>query len=200
MAGHSDIVKVQALPDPPNQTETEKIAQSIIPYSRDDARARYLGLRSSGLSVREALRLMHYAHSTLSLWRKDSAFVVLEEDIPKYRKQLSTEYVGIEFVRNMRLILEKDYRVLQASLNPKKDNDGDELPMDEQDFAYLQKMRSHYSPQQLQIMETILGAEAGGGFDMTEFAIQLSKTQGEVTVRARTAQEVIISSGGSKDG
>ena len=96
--------------------------------------------------------------------------------------------------------MEKDYRVLQTSLNPVKDTDGDPLPMGEQDFAYLQKMRSHYTPQQLQIMETILGAEAGGGFDFTEFAIQMSKTQGNVTVRARSAQEVVISKDGDKGG
>lgn len=190
MAGHDPegINKPAILPDPPGQTETEKIAQSLIPYARDDSRARYLGLRSSGFTIREALRLIGNAHSTLSLWRTDPEFNGLEKRIPEFRKELSLEYANLEFVRNYRLVLEKDYRVLHQSLYPQKDEDGKILPMPDQDHSYLIKMRSHYTPQQLQIIETLITADSGQKFDFTDFVITAARMQERVTIEARRSR------------
>ena len=144
-----------------------------------------MGLRASGFTIREALRLIGNAHSTLSLWRKDTEFVSLEDRIPEFRKQLSLEYTNLEFVRNYRLILEKDYRVIHQSIYRQKDEDGKPLPMSEQDHTYLIKMRSHYTPQQLQIIETLILGEAEGKFDFTDFVITAARLQERVTIEAR---------------
>ncbi|KKL93083.1 hypothetical protein LCGC14_1878290, partial [marine sediment metagenome] len=106
----------------------ETIAQSIIPYNRDDDRARYLGLRSSGFSIREAMRWLGKAHSTLSYWRESEEFVSLEKRLPEFRKTLSLEYVGLEFLRNYRLVLEKDVRVIRHSLEFETGEDGKKRP------------------------------------------------------------------------
>jgi hypothetical protein len=169
----------------PEQTDAEKIAQSIIPYPRDDSRARYLGLRASGFTIREALKLIGNAHSTLSAWRKDEEFVSLEARVPEFQKQLSLEFANLEFIRNYRLVLEKDFRVLQQSIYPQK-KDGVLLPMSDQDQAYLLKMRSHYTPQQLQIISSLLSTDTGEQLDFTEFIIQAARTTSDrVTIEAK---------------
>lgn len=167
-------------------TPEEHIAQSILPYNRDDARARYLGLRASGFTIREALRLIGKAHSTLSFWRQDAEFVQLEVRLPEFKKELALEYANLEFLRNYRLVLEKDYRILKTSLNPDKDTEGKPVPMSTQDQAYLLKMRTHYTPQQLQIIETLIRAETGDtGFDFTQFVLTASKIEQRVKLEVK---------------
>jgi len=174
-----------------NRTEGEAIAQSILPYNRDDARARYLGLRSSGLSIREALRWIGKAQSTLSFWRKDPEFVSLEDRIPEFRRTLSLEYLHLEFVRNFRMLLEKDYRVIRKSL------DKNEVLTD-QEQQYLIKLRTHYTPQQLQILEALVSGELGPGngsgeFNFTDEVIKLSRVREEVRIETRKRQESELS-------
>lgn len=169
-------------------TPEEQIAKSIVPYNRDDARARYLGLRSSGFGIREALKLIGKAQSTLSAWRHDEEFANLENRIPEFRRELSLEYANLEFLRNYRLILEKDYRVIKASLE--KDTI---LPI--QDHQYLLKLRSHYTPQQLQVIEALVGMEgaSGGEFDFTSAVIELSRTHERVRIETRKRSESELS-------
>ena len=184
MSGHSDTRTPQILPDPPQQTVTEKIAQSLIPYQRDDARARYLSLRCSGFTIREALRLIKNAHSTLSLWRQSPEFVACEEKIPEIRKELSMEYANLEWMRNFRLVLEKDYQVLQKSLYPEKDAAGRVIPISGEDHSYLLKMRTQYTPQQLQIMEALVSQEKNVGMDFTDFVLTAHKMEQRITIEA----------------
>jgi len=179
----------------------EKIAQSIIPYARDDARARYLGLRASGFTIREALRLVCKAKSTLSFWRLNSEFVDLESRLPEFKKELALEYANLEFLRNYRLVLEKDYRVLQKSIHPDKDDDGNSIPLTSQDQAYLIRMRSHYTPQQLQIIETLIQAQTGDkGFNFTEFIITASKIEQRFRIEAKRGAANVLSEVPSSNG
>ncbi|KKK64858.1 hypothetical protein LCGC14_2979970 [marine sediment metagenome] len=163
------------------------IAISVIPYSRDDEKAKYLGYLSSGLSVREALHMIDRSKTWLSLARRDSVFKDLERRVPEFRKELSKEYVELEFFRNFRLLLEKDHRVLKAALFPDKDAEGKVIPMSMQDHNYLLKLRSQYTPQQLQILEAIVSG-SGDGFNFARFMsenpdiIQASRTD-TVTMR-----------------
>lgn len=186
MSGHNDENPARDLPDPPGQTDAERIAQSLVPYLRDDARARYLGLRCSGFTIREALRLIGHSHSGLSHWRKDEEFANLESRIPEFQKQLSIEYVNLEFIRNFRLVLEKDYRVLQRSLTKETDKDGEEVPMSNQDHSYLIKMRSNYSPQQLQsVSDALARTQCGESFDFTEYVITASRVQEQIKMEPK---------------
>lgn len=164
-------------------TAEEQIAKSIVPYNRDDARARYLGLRASGFGIREALRLIGKAQSTLSAWRHDSEFSALEDRVPELRKTLALEYANLEFLRNYRLILEKDYRVIKESLVK-------DAILSTQDHQYLLKMRSHYTPQQLQIIEALItGGLEGGEFNFTNIILEMSRTQERVKIETRNRSE-----------
>jgi len=161
------------------RTPEESIAQSIVHYDRDDDRARYLGLRASGFTIREALKLIGRAHSTLSLWRKNEEFVSLEKRLPEFKHDLALEYANLEFLRNFRLVLEKDYRILRKSLEK-------DAVLSAQEQGYLIKMRSQYTPQQLQIVETLINAELkGGGFNFTEFIVTASRIEQRIKLETK---------------
>lgn len=176
----------------PQSTE-EKIAQSIVPFARDDARARYLGLRASGFTIREALRLIGKAQSTLSAWRHDETFSDLETRLPELRRELALEYANLEFLRNYRLILEKDYRVIKDSLDKTK-------VLTTQDHQYLLKLRSHYTPQQLQVIEVLYSAgKQGQGLDFTNFVLTMARTKEEVKIETRQRSESELATIEEKD-
>ncbi len=172
-------------------TAEESVPRSLVPWNRDDNRSRYLGLRDSGFTIREALGLIGDAKSTLSHWRHDPVFLKLENEIPNRKRELALEYVGLEFVRNLRLILEKDYRVLKESLTHrfKTDKDGNKIPtgMDSQDFQYLLKMRPFYTPQQLQAIEQLFGraGDTSKEVNWTDYVLTLSRTKEEIKVETR---------------
>jgi len=180
---------------PQLDTPEESIPRSLVPWNLDDDRSRYLGLRSSGFTIREALGLIAKAKSTLSKWRKDPVFLDLENRLPELRKELAMEYASVEFLRNYRLVLEKDHRVLKASLKDETHTiDGKEFttPMSSQDFAYLKVMRAHYTPQQLQAINSLFGPSGGNGSgeNWVEMALKLSRTvTEEVMVETRHRQQ-----------
>lgn len=156
------------------------IASSVVPYDRDDEKSLYFGYRACGFSVRETLQLVNRSKAWLSACRHDPKFVDLEARIPEFRQQLSKEYVEIDFFRNFRLVMEKDFRVLSRSLGLEQ-RDGETVGMTREDNDYLLKMRSQYTPQQLGLLEGVIK----GGSDGFNFAkwvaehpnvLQLSQT------------------------
>lgn len=158
--------------NPQGSVETS-VASSLIPYDYDDARGLYFGYRASGLSVRETLQMIKRSKAWLSSCRDDPEFVALEKRIPEFRRELSREFVEIEFFRNFRLLLEKDHRIIKKSLS------GESLTKFEHE--YLVKVRSQYTPAQIQILEAVV---SGGedGFNFARFVaenpdiVQMSRT------------------------
>ncbi len=175
----------------PDSTPKEvAIAGAIVPYPRSSDKAKYLGFLACGLSVREALQLTGRSKQWLSncrhLYPGFEKFVELEERIPEFRRELSKEYVEIEFFRNFRLALEKDYRILKKSL-------GSEL-LTKQDHDYLVKLRSQYTPQALSILEAIVSG-TGDGFNFSRFVaenpdiiMQASRTETVTVARKLDAE------------
>lgn len=158
----------------PNESPETAIASSIVPWDRDDERALYFGYRASGLSVRETLHMIQRSKPWLSLQRHDSEFVDLENRIPEFSKQLSKEYIEIEFFRNFRFVLEKDHQILLKSLQK-------DVVLTRNEQEYLIKLRSQYTPAQIQILEAITSGNEDG-FNFARFVaenpdiIQLSRT------------------------
>jgi len=145
--------------------EEVTVASSVLPYDRDNPKAMYLGYRVTGFSVREALQQIGRSKQWLSEAKKDHEFAELCKNIPSFRKQVSKDYLSIEFYRNFRLVLEKDYRVLRRSLGLELDDNNKAVDMTPADYAYLGKMRSQYTPQQLGFLEAlVLGSESGDNF------------------------------------
>jgi len=173
-------------------------AASLIPYRRDDLRTKYLGYLACGFSDEEALYVLGLNRTWIELMRQDSKFTDLEERIPELRKVLSQEYTEMDFYRNFRMVLEKDHRVLRTSLGMEmvEDEDtGEMVPVELSSFdqQYLLRMRTAYTPQQLQLLEAV----AGGGDGSVNFAEWVQKNKDKIVGVSRT-ESVLISEG--KDG
>lgn len=174
-------------------------ATSLIPYRRDDDRAKYLGYMCCGFSDEEALYVLGLTRSWLTDARQDEKFTDLEERIPELRKELSREYTEMDFYRNFRMVLEKDHRILRKSLEMElvEDEDTGEMvpaemtPFDQQ---YLLRLRSAYTPQQLQLLEAI-SAGSGGGFNFAEWVsknkevVQISRTDTMTLARGASGEK-----------
>lgn len=186
MAEHDPVEVVVDEGQPPELS----IAQTLVPWPRDDERTKYFACLSSGFSVREALVWIERSKSWLSEQRKDPKFKELEGRIPEFRKELAKEYLGLEFFRNFRMVLEKDYRVLRRSLGLEKDDDGKVIQLTPQDQSYLLRMRTQYNAQQLQILESIVTGGASG-WDFSKWVsdnqdfIQMTRTD-TVTIKKAT--------------
>ena len=171
---------------PSGEPKEISAAASLIPYRCDDLRRKFLGWMCSGFSDEEALYVLGLNRAWLADARLDSKFTDLEERIPEFRKELSREYVELDFHRNFRMVLEKDRRVIRRSLGMDliEDEDTGEIApaeMTPYDQQYLLRLRSAYTPQQLQLLEAVvLGKD--GGFN---FADWVSKNQ-EIVQVSRT--------------
>ena len=154
------------------------IATTLIPWRKDDYRAKYLGYLACGFSVEEALYMLGLKTGWLEEQRQDIQFSTFELNVPEIRKELSKEYIELDFFRNFRMIMEKDYRILRLAL----EIDGDGL-MTSQDHQYLLKMRSAYTPQQLQILEQVM---RGVGEEGWNFARYVKQNQDKILEFSRT--------------
>ena len=154
-------------------------AAALVPYRRDDERAKYLGYLCCGFSDEEALYVLGLTRSWLEDARLDEKFTDLEARIPELRKELSREYTEMDFYRNFRMVLEKDHRVLRKSLEMEIDPEtGMPTEMTPYDQQYLLRLRSAYTPQQLQLLEAVVKG-SDGGFN---FADWVSKNQEVISV------------------
>ena len=161
-------------------------AATLIPYCYSDNRAKYLGYLCCGFSDEEALYVLGLTVGWLADTRLDSKFTELEERIPELRKELSREYLELAFNRNFLMVLEKDHRVLRISLGMEMVRDeetGEMVPeqLSSFDQQYLLKLRSAYTPQQLQLLEAVTAGN-DGGFNFAEWVsknkeiVQVSRT------------------------
>jgi len=157
-------------------TPTEGIAQSLISYYADGGKkARYLSYLVAGFSVMEAVSLAKVHHKSVLRWREaDPSFTELEQKaLGELRKELSDQLIDIEFTRNFRLVLAKDFQILF------KDAGGAELSDKEQQYLLL--IRKFYTPQQLAIIKQLVsGSSQPEAFDFTKtvLEIRLSKEEG----------------------
>ena len=171
---------------PSSEPKEVSAAMSLIPYRRDDIRAKYLGWMSSGFSDEEALYVLGLNRRWLDIVRQDAKFTNLEERVPEFRKELSQEYTELDFYRNFRMVLEKDHRILRKALEMElvEDEDtGKMVPAEMTSFdqQYLLRLRSAYTPQQLQLLEAVVSGNDGG----FNFAQWVSKNQ-EIIQVSRT--------------
>lgn len=151
----------------PPDSDTPKqvsIATSLIPWRKDDNRAKYLGYLACGFNVEEAVYMLGLNIEWLKEQRQDDDFCTFELKVPEIRKELCKEYIELDFFRNFRMVLEKDYRILKEAL----DFNGTGL-MHSQDHQYLLKMRSAYTPQQLQILEQVMRGVGEEGFNFAKW-------------------------------
>ena len=163
-----------------SQPKEVSIASVLIPYALNDDRCKYFSWVCCGLSDEEALFVLGLPYSWLELQRCDEKFHELESRLPELRKELGQEYAEIDFYRNFRLVLEKDYRIIRKSLGIDIDAEtGEAREMTLLDHSYLLKMRSAYTPQQLMLLKSV----ASGNQDGFNFSAWVSQNKDIVQVK-----------------
>lgn len=168
---------------PETDTPSEvAIAETLLPWRKDDNRARYLGYLACGFDADEGLYMIGESRAWLEEQRQDITFSKSELRIPEIRKELAREYIELDFYRNYRLVLQKDYVVLERSLGMDKDENGEVVPMTTYDQQYLLKMRSSYTPQQLQILQQVMSGQGPDSFNWSKWiadnkdVVEISRT------------------------
>ena len=157
-------------------TTTEDIAQALLPfYFEGTKKANYLGYVVAGFSTTQAAKLAKLHFRTVQNWRQgDPKFAELEQKaITDLREQLSNTILDIEFTRNFRLVLVKDFEILY------KDATGGTLTEEEQ--KYILVIRKFYTPQQLGMIKQLLS-----GGDKPNEALDWTKTVLEIRLSKET--------------
>jgi len=184
---------------PKGEPKEVSAAASLIPYRRSDERAKYLSWLCCGFSDEEALYVLGLTMSWLEDARLDSKFTDLEERLPEFRKELSREYVELDFQRNFRMLLEKDKRVIRTSLGMEQvwdEETGQMVPAELSSFdqQYLLRLRSAYTPQQLQLLEVIAGG-SDGGFNFAEWVSKNQEIVQKGVVQISRTDTISVSGG-----
>ena len=158
-------------------TTTEGIAQSLIPYYMDGGKkARYLSYMIAGFSIMESVKLAKIHLKTVKIWRNtDPKFKELEDSTPELRRELADHLIDIEFTRNFRLVLAKDFEILFK--------DATDQLLTEKEQAYLLVIRKFYTPEQL-----IRIRQLAGGTDNTGEAFDFTKTV--LTIRLEKEEKI----------
>ncbi len=150
----------------------EIVEQAIPTFSGDSKKARYLSYRISNFSIRESIKLAKVSDKQVRRWRDaDSKFAHLDGDgLTELRKTMANEFLDMQFTRNFRMVLEKDFTVLY------KDATGD--PMTASELKYMEKIRGHYTPQSLAMVKQLLkGGDIDKPFDFTSLTLQIQREQ-----------------------
>lgn len=165
-----------------NTSDAEDICQAMISLCPDDTkRSDYFGHRIAGFSVRKAMFLAGCSMRSVKRWRElDPEFNKLDTvGLVEARKQLSSEYINIEFTRNYHMVLQKDFDILIKAITG--------VALSPQEHQYLLKLRGHYTPQQLMLIKQLVGeVESGEPFDFTKLTFTLREEKRELVIKAET--------------
>jgi hypothetical protein len=174
------------------ESDTAQVAQALMPYLTGgditaERKARYLSFRACGFTITEALELSNTGRTTRNRYlAEDEEFRKADSTgLPALRKKVHSELLNLEFIRNYRMILLKDYKVIKKSIL-KPDT------MTAAENTYLNKARQHYTPQQLAILEQLFAPgeddDAGMPKSYSDFIFRIRQTK-ELEIRA-SQQEV----------
>ena len=155
----------------------ESISEQVVPYE-DGKKSTYLSYRVAGFTVTEAVKLAKVHHKSVMRWRVDDLqFRHLDtEGMTEFRKKLSNHYLDIEFTRNFRLVLQKDFEILYKSVTG--------VVLAEQDQEYLLKLRNHYTPQHLAMIKQLLGGgSVSEPFDFTKLTLTIRRERETMEIR-----------------
>ena len=139
------------------------IADSLLPSFdwESAAKRRYLSYRLCGFARTEAAYYTNIKHVQVLHWRKsDEKFRALDEqNLLQLRRQFSKDVIVLEFTRNLKLAMEVDFEVFEAAKTKGI------LALSKEEREYLEKARSLYGPQQLEVLERLFKERAGADWD-----------------------------------
>lgn len=156
-------------------SNTEEMAKAILPFYVDGTKqGTYLSWLVSYFSVTESLQLTGVTMKTLTRWREDELFAQLEEKAKgELRRDLADNLMDIEWTRNMRLILAKDFEILLKATT--EDPSKPKTLMTDFDRDYLKVIRKFYTPEQLARIRSMTGTSKDNGdeqFDYTKLIME----------------------------
>jgi len=158
---------------------TENITKTLVPYYTEGGKkASYLSYLVAGFSVMESCKLGKVHLKTVFRWRReDSNFALIEEQCStELRKRLADELIDIEFTRNFRLVLAKDFNILFK--------DAQDLALTDREQQYLLVIRKFYTPQQFAMIKQIIGGDGSGeAFDFTKTVLTIRLEKQERSAR-----------------
>ncbi|KKN47217.1 hypothetical protein LCGC14_0665060 [marine sediment metagenome] len=182
-----------AVPDPDGIDLADETGQkallSRIPHMKGgprtaESKADYLGYRATGFPIRQACYLANINHSTLTRWRaSDPDFADFETNrLSELQASVGGDLVRIEFLRNMRLAMRTDFKVLYKAVHHLD-------ALTEREFKVLQKIRSLYSPQDLLAVTRAVGPNADGPINFADFVLSITRTETEVKLATERTPE-----------
>lgn len=144
-------------------------------------KAEYLSYRVCNCTIRESTKLAKVTERMVRYWRaNDQQFAYIDgEGLTNYRQKFANNLIDMEFTKNFRLILQKDFAILYKSLIH-----GDES-LSDKEHQYLLKIRSHYSPQNLAAIKQLLaGGTIQEPFDFTKTVLTIRRDRQELEIRS----------------
>ena len=119
-------------------------------------KATYLGFRAIGLTVDQALEVLHCDYEDYLRWCKQlPEFRQFElEHLPALQSRVGADLIRLAFLRNMTMLLWKDQEVIMKSMGPEGFNG-----MGERDFVYFKQIRRFYTTSDLKALQSVIEPE-----------------------------------------
>ncbi len=137
-----------------DETGEEALLSRIPLQAGTQKKALYLSYRATGFPVRQACDLAEMSLEDLHRWRKQDAQFKEFETTKLYELQatVGSDVVRLEFMRNFRMIMKKDFLVIRKALF-----DEDNITDDE--WKYFLMVRKHYTPNDMLALEKAIHPE-----------------------------------------
>jgi len=154
---------------------TLSVAEEFLPVLLEESpRSRYLCYRVCGMSAKQARDYVGVSLFEAQQWRRDDAqFRYIDvEHLREVRAECARELISTDYMRNFKLLLDKDCKIILKSLDEKKKLTPDEM-------RYLLKIRQSYTAQQLNMLEQLLSIESPGDMpaNFTEALFQIRRRE-----------------------
>jgi len=146
----------------------EEALLSRIPLQVGTQRkALYLSYRATGFPVKQAIDLAETSLEELHRWRRnDEHFRAFEnEKLQELQATVGSDVVRLEFLRNFRMIMKKDFLVIRKALF-------DEANLTDSEWKYFLMVRKHYTPNDMLALEKAISPETHN--DKTTIVVELN--------------------------
>jgi hypothetical protein len=182
-----------------DETGEEALLSRIPLQVGSQKKALYLSYRATGFPVKQACALAECSMEDLIRWRKrDEHFVTFEnEKLHELQATVGSDVVRLEFMRNFRMIMKKDFLVIHKALF-------DEASMTDAEWKYFLMVRKHYTPNDMLALEKAISPEThqSGGDIIIKLGWgtpELDRDDEDETVEAVQTTEYRVLSDGNSD-
>ena len=136
-------------------SDNETTLMARIPLlAGSNKKVAYLAYRSCGFTITQSCDLADIHISTVHKWRKiDATFKRFEEEeLRTLQESVGNDVIKFEFLRNMRLLLKSDMKIIAQGVNSVE-------TLTEREFELFKNLRKFYTPHDLLALEKVLHPE-----------------------------------------